>query len=154
MKRISLLLSTAIIGAATLFSSCHKDDEFSPTRSLMATWTLKSISVDNGNKNLDKKEMSDTFNIPAEIGSVTFNSDYTGVFTQQYGNYYSFPTIFGNGVFHWKMERQQEITITKQGSNPISTKLIFIDYNHIAVLDNNEYLPYGQSFWTFYERKK
>lgn len=153
MKRISLFFSVACVGAATIVSSCQKkDDDFSVKRALIDEWSVKSFSLDDGNQTLDQTEIDQQYSSPLGLGVVTFNADYSGVFTPSTVANIYFPTIFGVGAFQWQMNSTQQITVTNSDNVTQTAKLIFTDYNHMAILENLSYASYTQSMWVFYER--
>jgi len=152
MKRSYISLSASLLLIiSSVFTSCKKSDDVSVTRALIDDWKLSKIGLDiNKNGLLDTAERSAFFDINYEAMTITFNEDKTG--TSVVKAYY-YPTIFGNGNFQWHSDdRAQMITVNSREGTSHTTKLIFIDFNTIAVLDNS-LAVYGQSIWNVYTRK-
>jgi hypothetical protein len=132
-----------------MFTSCKKEDDVSVSRALVDDWTLTKIGLDdNGNGLLDTAERNSLFAIGYDAVTVTFQDNKTGISKALY-----YPTIFGYGDFHWDSDdRNQSITISNSDGATATTKLIFIDFNTIAVLDKTLDI-YGKGLWNVYSRK-
>lgn len=151
MKQTTILKQLCVILLAVVFiSSCRKKDDINVTRALIDDWSLSKLSLDNGDGVLDSTEINNAFDLGGyEIGTISFGESGKGMY---HAAMYYYPATFGNGEFTWFTDEVQTITVTNNNGQTTTTKIIFGDLDHFAILEQNSYF-YGQGVWSFYSRK-
>lgn len=152
MKRTTILKQLCIAFIAVVsIASCKKEDDVNVTRALIDDWSLSKLSLDDGNGILDSTEITKAFDLGGhEIGIVSFMDLGKGNYSPMM---YYYPSTFGSGEFSWSTDdKMQAITITNNKGESTTTQIIFQDFDHFAILEQNSYF-YGQGVWSFYSRK-
>ncbi|HTN46944.1 MAG TPA: hypothetical protein VL098_11405 [Flavipsychrobacter sp.] len=151
MKKICMAVSVMSIFALSTFSSCtKKDSDVSTASALMDDWRLKKFSLDDGNSELEQREIDGAYELFVDYPILTFNRDFTG----SINSLPYFPTLFGEHNFEWTTnERKRELIITTQSGEVTIAQIRFQDINHYAILQTSFSQAYGAPVWMFFERK-